>query len=129
MRLALMGMQMQYLRQKINLRKVLDRLFILMAALILSGCAQVQIQDSTWCSFSGRRGSCFNTLTPKTQSLSWDQWDVYIPGKVCTSAETFADWKSAIEKLCSICKNCCTYEQLQTVQKFMNNVNAASKAK
>jgi hypothetical protein len=37
----------------------------------------------------------------ETRDLTKAEWDSLRFGMVCTKADTFADWKSVIEKLCS----------------------------
>jgi hypothetical protein len=86
---------------------------------ILSGCAStsgIQINDSEWCGSLGAQGAaCFHTLTNESEILTLQQWatkwdDLGNP-IVCTSVNTFSDWKADLEKFCSYYG--CTYPQYQ----------------
>ncbi len=91
-------------------------------ATLLPSCAQVEIKDSEWCGDMGRDGAaCFHTLTEESRDLDKPLWDQERFGQVCTTAQTFADWKAAIEKLCSVSGRC-TYEQQELVKKFFQRV-------
>lgn len=93
-----------------------------MGPLLLSSCGTVAIKDSEWCGDMGRDGAaCFHTLTTASRDLSPPQWDYIRYGQLCTPASTFADWKAAIEKLCSVSGKC-TYQMKQGVNTFMKNV-------
>lgn len=99
----------------------LHLLFITMAALILSGCS-VNIRDHEICGDMGASGAaCFHTLTSDSRELDKATWDTYRVGKLCEDADAFADWKAAMEKLCSQTGDC-TYEQKQQMDIFFSRV-------
>jgi len=98
-----------------------------MAALVfsfalVSACARVQIKDSQWCGDLGSQGAaCFHTLTQGEEDIPKAIWDLKRFGQVCTPATTFADWKQAIEELCSY-SNDCDYEVQQHMDEFFDRV-------
>lgn len=65
---------------------------------------------------------CFHTLKTDTREIEKPAWDVERFGMICTTAQTFAEWKATIEKLCSASKRC-DYEQLQIVNQFFLNLD------
>jgi hypothetical protein len=65
--------------------------------------------------------SCFHHLSDQERDLSKTQWDRLRFGQVCTSSRTFAEWKAAIEKLCSQSGRC-TYEVEREVENFYNKI-------
>jgi hypothetical protein len=78
----------------------------------------VQISDSEWCGDAGSLGaSCFHTLSDQERDIEKDQWDQERFGMVCTSAETLAEWKAAILKLCKDTKRC-DYETKKKIVEF-----------
>lgn len=88
------------------------------------GCASVQIKDEEFCGDQGELGAtCFHTLTDETRDLSKADWDALRFGQVCSSAQTFADWKASILKLCKVSK-ACTYEQKKLLNQFMAHIEA-----
>jgi hypothetical protein len=62
--------------------------------------------------------TCFHTFTPDTRDLTKPEWDELRFGQLCTSADTFADWKVTIEKLCSASQRC-TYKQAKNLRKII----------
>ena len=87
---------------------------VLFIGMVLSACSTpVEIRDSEWYGSRGFLGAdAFHTLTTDSQELSYPEWlakwnDLDHP-IVCTSSDTFADWKNVIEKLCSA-KGRCKY--------------------
>jgi hypothetical protein len=90
----------------------------------VSGCAHVEITDSEWCGDMGASGAeCFHTLTTATEDLTKVEWDAKRFGWVCTEADTFADWKSIIEKLCNK-TGLCDYETQASLNAFFDRVKA-----
>lgn len=67
---------------------------------MVASCAVV-IKDAEVCGDMGIDGAqCFHTLTPASRALTLSQWDDIRFGQLCTSADSFANWKDALEKLC-----------------------------
>lgn len=65
------------------------------------------IRDSEWCGDAGPDGAvCATTLSDKTRDIPKDAWDEMRPGMICGSAETFAEWKASLLKLCKDSKRC-----------------------
>lgn len=81
-----------------------------MVLLILS-CTTVEIKDHEICGDLGLSGaSCFHTLNMDQRDLDYAQWSNERVGQLCMTADSWADFKSDIEKLCSSGRNC-TYEE------------------
>ncbi len=103
-----------------------------MVLTLLSACAQIPITDHEFCADMGEYGaSCAHTLTTATRDLDKTTWDQTRFGMVCESSDSFADWKSVIEKLCSISGRC-SYEEQQQVQNFflrMSKINQVAQAR
>jgi acyl-CoA synthetase (NDP forming) len=105
------------------------------ALLLVSGCAQVQIQDET---VYGLKGPGYGAVLAHTLSspvtdlteTQWEQTQVNImnSGKavLCMSSDSFADWKSAIEILCSQ-GNYCTYPVQQQVTRLFSKLEYIAK--
>jgi hypothetical protein len=90
----------------------------------VSGCAHVEITDSEWCGDMGASGAeCFHTLTTETHELTKVEWDTERFGMVCTKADTFADWKADIEKLCNK-TGICDYQTQTSLTAFFDRVKA-----
>jgi hypothetical protein len=88
----------------------------------VSGCAHVEIKDSEWCGDMGESGAeCFHTLTTEARELTKAEWDIERFGMVCTKADTFADWKAVIEKLCNK-TGLCDYETQASLSAFFSRV-------
>lgn len=85
----------------------------------LTSCARVAIKDAEWCADQGDFGAqCFNTISDKERYIEKEAWDEIRFGMLCTSSDSFANWKAAIKKLCSVNKNLCTYEEVETLEKL-----------
>jgi hypothetical protein len=94
----------------------------------VSGCAHVEIKDSEWCGDMGASGAeCFHTLTTETRDLTKTEWDSLRFGMVCTKADTFADWKSVIEKLCNK-TGICDYQTQASLNAFFDHVKAVQES-
>jgi hypothetical protein len=92
-------------------------------ALIFSACTSVPIKNQTFYGDIGKDGAiAFQTLSTKTWDVSKACWDKIRFGMICEKAETFADWKSALEKLCSR-KGACTYEEVQALKKLAKKLD------
>lgn len=90
--------------------------------LVLSACANVPIIDHAFYGDFGDLGASeFHFLTQETHNYDKPTWDKMRFGMICEEPDVFADWKSVIEKLCSI-SNKCTWEQQQALKEFYNRV-------
>lgn len=110
------------------LNKNLKTLYGILFALLISSCAQVQLKDAEWCADLGNDGaSCFHTLSDSNRDIPKDVWDLqeigddHRYGKVCTSSDSLANWKEAIEKLCYLTKRC-TYDAKKKIYQFSLNL-------
>lgn len=98
---------------------------------ILSGfsnsCSNVMIKNAEWCGDAGSLGAlCFHTLSDDEREMTKEQWDAERFGMICTKSENFAEWKTAILKLCR--KNpICTYEMTREVRAFSMKVARVAK--
>lgn len=96
--------------------------------LVLNGCGQVPIKDEIFYGNKGMQGAVeFHTLTSGSREIKFEDWMKLLRTKplVCSSVETFGDYKAAIEKLCSVC-NCCSYEAKAQLAQFFTNVQKAA---
>lgn len=83
------------------------------------------IYDSVWTGDMGPHGgTSFHTLTDVTENIPKAEWDARRVGQICTTADTFADWKGSIEKLCSLTKRCI---YIREMNKFFQKVQDTSK--
>ncbi len=90
--------------------------------LILSGlstsCSHITIPDAEYCGDKGALGAaCFHTLSDQSRQLTQVEWDSERFGQLCSSAETFAEQKKIILKLCKVTK-ACSYQEKQLLEKF-----------
>jgi hypothetical protein len=65
--------------------------------------------------------ACFHTLIEEKRDVPKDQWDDERFGQICEKADVFADWKSVIEKLCSLSGDC-DYQTKKNLKKFFERV-------
>lgn len=99
-------------------------------ALVLLSCTGITIKDSEWYGSKGMRGAVgFHTLSEGQENLDYPSWvkkwfDLKHP-IICTSTDTFSDWKAVIEKQCSFNNNCSymTPEQQKALQGFFQKVD------
>lgn len=110
-----------------NLMKLLGARCTGMALLILSvmciSCAQIEIKDEEVCGDKGELGaSCFHTLKEDVRRLTKPEWDKERFGMLCMKVGSFLDFKSEIEKLCSITDRC-TQEQKEALDEFFSRIN------
>ncbi len=96
-----------------------------MVLLLSTSCAKVKIKDSIWMGSLGESGAAeFHTLKTDKRLIDrrdWDRmWDDLSHPIICTYADTFADWKSIIEKLCSFAPGKCSYEDKQKLALFFH---------
>lgn len=105
-----------------NLRNVFKILFVTTA---LNACTKVELRDSEWCSDNGDGAFCFNHLTDKSRELTKEQWEFERFGQLCTTSDTFSNWKAVIEKLCAQSKRC-KYEEQKMIEDFFSKVDEAS---
>lgn len=76
-------------------------------ALLTSSCAHIKLQDSVWYGDKGDLGAVkFHVLTTETGQVPKAEWDKERVGMACTVTDTFAQWKAAIETLCSWSHRC-----------------------
>jgi hypothetical protein len=97
-----------------------------MALLFLSNCATAPITDSSWWGSEATDGAEeFHVLTAEHRHLSMEEvmmlWNDLSRPVVCTYADTFADWKATIEKLCSYSGDC-TFEGQQKAAIFFHKI-------
>lgn len=98
-----------------NIRK---NFVTLLCLLLFSSCGSVKIKDSEFCGDMGTAGaSCFKTLSGETRDVHPNDWDEERFGMICSKADTFADWKKAILKLCKMSRRC-KYESKKKIKKF-----------
>lgn len=91
---------------------------------ILSACAQVQINNAEVCGDLGDLGAaCFNTMNTTAREIDKPAWDKERYGELCMTVQTFADFKSEIEQLCSLSGKC-TDSQKKMVSEFFDRVDA-----
>lgn len=101
-----------------NTKIVLGILF----ALILSSCGSVKISDSEFCGDMGVEGAqCFNLLSDRERRVVLPEWNDERFGMICTKAETFIEWKTAILKLCGLTRRC-QYDVIQNVIRFEEKI-------
>ena len=92
--------------------------------MLLSSCANVKIKNSEFCGDMGNLGaSCFKTLSGETRDISPNDWDDERFGMICSKADTFADWKKAILKLCKMSRRC-KYESKKNIKNFGKKVES-----
>jgi len=90
-----------------RLKQSLKKSSLVLFVLSLSACGTVPINDAEWCGDMGPIGaSCVFTLSDKTRDVPKDQWDVERAGMLCTSSDSFANWKAALLKLCKESDKC-----------------------
>jgi hypothetical protein len=71
----------------------------------------------------GQQGaSCFNTISDNSRDIEKDEWDKERFGMLCTKAESFANWKQAILKLCKLAGKRCKYDVKKKIIKFNDKV-------
>jgi hypothetical protein len=104
-------------------------LAILMGGLSLISCTTLPIKDSAWFGSKAELGAHeFHTMTTETRNLTREEWlriwdDLSHP-MVCTSIQTFADWKKFMEKACSFPGVTCTYQTQAAVERFFSEMFA-----
>ena len=86
------------------------RIVLLLSFLLSTSCAQIEIVDAEVCGDLGKWGaSCHNTLSDNERELMKDDWDKERFGMLCTKAENFTNWKTAIQAMCANKKNNCIF--------------------
>ena len=65
--------------------------------------------------------TCFKTLSGETRDIEKEQWDQERFGQICSSADTFANWKKAILKLCRLSRRC-SYDAKKKLIQFGDHV-------
>jgi hypothetical protein len=75
----------------------------------------------------GQQGaSCFNTISDNSRDIEKEAWDKERFGMLCTKAESFANWKEALLKLCTLAKKRCTYIAKKKIIEFTDRVDEFS---
>lgn len=104
------------------LNKISKTLCAILSILIISSCGHIQIKDAEWCGDLGQEGAtCFHTISDANRDLTKAEWDIERFGQVCTTADSFANWKEAILKFCYLTKKC-TYDAKQQIIQFNDKV-------
>lgn len=49
-------------------------------------------------------------------------YELYARNQICMTADSYAEWKGNLEKLCSLSGRC-TFEEKKTIEMFFNRVN------
>jgi hypothetical protein len=99
--------------------KKLNLALAILLVFLVSNCARVKIKNSEWCGDLGEYGaSCFNTHNNNSREISREEWNKERYGMICTRAENYKEWKSAIEKLCKLAKFRCTFEEKQKINEI-----------
>jgi len=97
--------------------KKLNLALAILLSFLVSNCARVKIKNSEWCGDLGEYGaSCFNTNNDNYRDIPKNEWDKERFGMICTRAENYKEWKSAIEKLCKLAKFRCTFEDKERIE-------------
>lgn len=87
----------------------------------------MKIKNAEWCGDMGDLGaSCFMTHSQDSRDLSKEDWDKERFGQLCTSADTFANIKTAIQKLCYQTKKC-TIEQKKLIKELETKIETFNK--
>ena len=93
-------------------------------SLILTSCAQVKVSDSEWCGDMGPEGAyCFKTFSDSERELTQAEWDEERFGMICTSSESFRNFKAVIQKLCYSTKRC-TYDTQKKIDIFFSKTDS-----
>jgi hypothetical protein len=84
----------------------------------------VAVKDETfWALYGPGLGAVqAQTLSSGQKDLSPGQWDAISTGKFCVESSTFADWKEAIETLCSI-SNDCDYPTQESLRSIFRKID------
>jgi hypothetical protein len=106
-----------------NLIRLLTILFV------VSSCARVPIVDSEWYGDKGAFGArATYFIQDKRRNISKAEWDKMRVGMVCTSAETFSNWKKSLMKLCDSNKACYFYsEEVEKATNALSRVESVAK--
>lgn len=70
--------------------------------------------------------SCFKTHSDEQRDLSKEDWDRARFGQLCTGADVFANYKTALEKLCYITKSC-TIEEKKILKNLGTKIETFNK--
>lgn len=101
---------------------MLKNLFVL-TALLLSSCASVEVPDFEACADLSPDGAyCANFITPQTRAIESQIWERMRIGRLSLSPEDFSALKASIEKLCSVKRSRCTYEQREIIEDFFHRL-------
>jgi hypothetical protein len=106
-----------------NLIRLLTILFA------LSSCARVPIVDAEFCGDKGAFGArCTYFIQDKKRSMTEAEWEKKRVGWVCTSPETFSNWKKSLLKLCDSNKACYFYsEEVEKATTSLGRIESLSK--
>lgn len=104
---------------------ILTSALLVLFGLILSGATckpPILIQDHELCGDKGTLGaSCFHMLSNETRKLSFDEWASARYGEICMQADAFANFKSALLKLCAETDRC-TWQEVQAIEAIAKKV-------
>lgn len=102
---------------------------LLMILFVVSSCARVPIVDSEWCGDKGAFGArCTYFIKDQRRNMAKAEWDKKRVGMVCTSAETFSNWKKSLMKLCDSNKACYFYsEEVNKATDALSRVESVAK--
>jgi hypothetical protein len=98
-----------------------------MGSFLSISCGSVTIKDSTWDGSLGGDGAAeFHTLKSDKAYLTLDEfirkWEDLAHPMICTTVDTFADWKGIMEKLCSESPGKCKYEDQKKLIALMTRL-------
>lgn len=103
---------------------------VFLAILALVGCSKVQVPNTEFCADMGALGAaCFYSDSDQERELEKDAWDQERFGMLCTTGESYGEWKAAILKLCSETNLCKRAETEKVVAKLDNIQERAKQAK
>lgn len=98
---------------------------MILLILNLESCAKVKIKDHEFCADAGELGaSCFYTRSNQTRRIPLHEWEEQRIGMICSHANTFADWKATILKLCRLAGRRCTYQAWREVVEFHDKIES-----
>lgn len=102
---------------------------LMVALLLLSGCVSIKVKDQTFYGDEGTLGATyFHFLTEDTGDVSKTDWDNLRFGYICEDADTFADWKALIQKLCSDSGDC-DWDTQQALDRIFSHVEEIQQMK
>lgn len=67
--------------------------------------------------------SCFTVLSEKNRDIEKEAWDLERVGMICTTHNTFGEWKAVILKLCHENKKC-KKEDIEALENFTSKLDS-----